>query len=257
MKQLKLFLLVCAIGVLSGCGESLSAGGASLGGSGASSGGGNTPPIKTDDRQKNDQVQRYRVVVPQAVTDVCHGVERTIQMLDGGTLELLASGSEHFLQPMLTNTVLQIRIRNTNPQPVYEYSPDCEVPVSIQDDQQQKIPSDQPLHCTGSASIQVYKPYESRNYQLGFFLPNELRTWQAVYAASYSVGTLKDTAPNNDCQSLALTLRVDTTNGPVDGGLGTDNDNITPDSSATDESGKGENSTAVGVREAGSKAPVK
>jgi hypothetical protein len=210
MKQFMLLGMGVCLYLLSGCGsEGLSAGGASLGGSG-----GTSKPTRPGDHTAETGTEEYQVIAPAITTDDCGGVQRTIQLLDKQTLQPLSPKSVHLLLPITTddatNTLLQVRISNTNPQAVYEYTTACAAPIQIYDQEQNRLVPNQHLACAKNVQgIQVYQPYEVRDYEFSFHLSPEQKTWQAVYQATYSASELKNVSQQQSCQPLQAALAVE------------------------------------------------
>lgn len=219
MSNINLLGLLLFLSILSGCGEGLSAGGASLGGSG-----GTSKPTRPGDHSTVTETEQYAVIAPAVSSDTCQGVQRSIRLLNKETGQPITASDKQLLLAITstdaTNAVLQVTIQNTNPAPVYEYSPACAQPIQIRGSQQQMLSANQRLSCTGQQSIQVYQPYETRDYEFSFYLPSELNTWQVSYSADYSINDLKNTPEQQKCAALSTSLDVLLIKSLVHGGKG-------------------------------------
>lgn len=204
------FLIISLTGALTACGEQhhYLAANVSLGGSGAGTqkprpGGSDLPGHGKDDEDNYE----YYMTIPETVTDECLGVQRTMRFIHADSKQPILSGTEQ----LLSATPLQIELRNTTPNYIYERVPQCRqmevwselTSVHIQSDQYLRCPSEQD-------SIQVLRPYETRIYEFDAKLPNDADRWKMKYtAANYSIQL-----PTNDlewirCKPLEITIPVD------------------------------------------------
>jgi hypothetical protein len=165
MKKLSLSVLLCSITLsLAACGDNFLAANVSLGGSGS---GTQKPVPGGNDNSSNpstgDGDERYEYVarIPAETLSTCSGVDRRMRFID--------AESKH---PLPVDTIrsisispLQIEIRNTTPNYIYEMTPLCrhiDFKIGTMD-----IEASQSFKCSRDQdSIQVLKPFETRTYEV-------------------------------------------------------------------------------------------
>lgn len=152
--------------VLTACGENFSVANVSLGGSGSGTqkplpGGGGNGGISNPSTGDKDEAYEYVVTVPHETQDTCLGIQRSIRFINWETKQALAVG---LVQP-INITPLQIEIKNTTPNYVYQLIPQCR-PIEFQLDQTTMLHG-QSFRCSPEQDeLQVLRPYETRYYEL-------------------------------------------------------------------------------------------
>ncbi|EPG35505.1 hypothetical protein [Acinetobacter colistiniresistens] len=193
--------------VLTACGENFSVANVSLGGSGSGTqkplpgggnGGGSNP--STGDK---DEAYEYVVTVPQETQDTCMGIQRNLRLIDAESKQPLPLGH---VQP-LNITPLQIEIKNTTPNYVYQLTPLCR-PIEYQIDQTTMFHG-QALRCGADQDeLQVLRPYETRIYELDLNFAQTELPFTVKYNAFYQTELPKNDIPWEKCDVAKITVPI-------------------------------------------------
>ena len=147
------------------------------------------------------------MTIPDAVADECLGIQRSMQFIYGDTKQPIPSGTVQ----ELAATPLQIELRNTTPNYIFEQVPQCRQLEVWSELTNVHVQPDQYLRCTAEQdSIQVLRPYETRIYEFDAKLPSDADRWKIKYtAANYSIQSSSNDLRWTHCQPLEITLQVD------------------------------------------------
>lgn len=209
MKKFPLSVLFFSLIIsLVACGENFLASNVSLGGSGSGTqkprpGGSDSTGNGKDDEDNYE----YYMTIPDAVTDECLGVQRTMHFIYADSKQPILPGTKQ----LLTATPLQIELRNSTPNYIFEQVPECRQMEVWSELGNVHVLSDQYLRCAAEQnSIQVLRPYETRIYEFDVKLPNDADQWKMKYTvANYSIQSSTNDLHWTQCQPLEIKLQVD------------------------------------------------
>ncbi|WP_278493972.1 hypothetical protein [Acinetobacter gyllenbergii] len=205
-----LYPLVSLISVLSltACGENFSVANVSLGGSGSGTqkplpggggNGGNSNPSTGD----KDEAYEYVVTIPHEAQDTCFGIQRSLRLIDSGTKQTLPTGR---IQSLKT-TPLQIEIKNTTPNYIYQLIPLCR-PIEYQIGQNVLFEG-QSLRCdTDQDELQVLRPFETRRYELDLTFAETELPFVVNYNAFYQTELPTANTAWEKCDAAKITIPI-------------------------------------------------
>lgn len=192
---------------LTACGENFSVANVSLGGSGSGTQkplpGGDTGGISNPSTGDKDEVYEYVVTVPQETQDTCMGIQRNMRLIDWETKQALPIGQIQ----QINITPLQIEIKNTTPNYVYQLVPLCS-PIEFQLDQT-PMAFGQSLRCGAEQDeLQLLRPYETRTYELSLsFAATEL-PFIVSYNAFYQTELPKADTVWKKCDAAKMVIPI-------------------------------------------------
>ena len=193
--------------VLTACGENFSVANVSLGGSGSGTqkplpgggNGGNSNPSTGD----KDEAYEYVLTVPQETQSICMGIQRNMHFIDWETKQPLAIGK---VQP-INISPLEIEIRNTTPNYVYQLVPLCR-PIEFQLDQTIMFHG-QSLRCSAEQDeLQVLRPYETRRYELDLAFAETDLPLIVNYNAFYQTELPRADTAWEKCDAAKITVPI-------------------------------------------------
>lgn len=209
MKNISLSVLICSIALsVVACGEDFLASNVSLGGSGSGTQkprpGGSDPTGNGKDDEDNYE---YYMTIPNAVSDECLGVQRNMHFIYADSKQPILSGTKQ----LLAATPLQIELRNSTPNYIFEQVPECRQIEVWSELGNVHVLSDQYLRCAVEQnSVQVLRPYETRTYEFDVKLPNDADRWKMKYTvANYGIQSSTNDLHWTQCQPLEIRLQVD------------------------------------------------
>ena len=210
-KNLGFVLLFCSLASgLTACGDDYHylAANVSLGGSGSGTqkprpGGSDA----TGNGKGDEDSYEYYMTIPETVADECLGIQRSMQFIYADSKQPIPSGTVQ----ELAATPLQIELRNTTPNYIFEQLPQCRQVEVWSELTNVHIQPDQYLRCTADQySIQVLGPYETRIYEFDAKLPTDADRWKIKYTATnYGIQPSANDLRWTQCQPLEITLPVD------------------------------------------------
>ncbi|RZF53086.1 hypothetical protein EXE30_08140 [Acinetobacter halotolerans] len=204
IKNISLTFLLCGLAnVLTACGENFSASNVSLGGSGS---GHQKPPNPTggDSIPSHDEKDTiYYVKIPAMNNNECMGMQRNVHFIFTDSKQAIPVGSTQYL-PL---TSLQVEIKNTTPNYIFERADQCQ-PFKIQKNDMVFARSPYP-HCSlEQQSVQVFQPYETKIYTLNLDFINAAHQWDVNYLVSYGSELPSTRSQWEKCPPLPLSFTI-------------------------------------------------
>ena len=201
------FVTLIPLVSLTACGENFSVANVSLGGSGSGTQkplpGGDTGGISNPSTGDKDEVYEYVVAIPQETQDTCMGIQRNMRFIDWETKQALPIGRVQ----QINITPLQIEIKNTTPNYVYQLVPLCS-PIEFQLDQTPMAFS-QPLRCGADQDeLQVLRPYETRTYELNLTFAESELPFIVSYNAFYQTELPKADTAWKKCEAAKMVVPI-------------------------------------------------
>lgn len=204
-----LLTTVCfsSVVILTACGENFSVANVSLGGSGSGTqkplpgggnGGGSNP--STGDK---DEIYEYVATIPQETQETCFGIQRNMRFIDSETKQTLPSGR---IQSLKT-TPLQIEIKNTTPNYIYQLIPLCR-PIEYQIGQNILFEG-QSFRCEADQDeLQVLRPFETRRYELDLTFAETEVPFIINYNAFYQTELPTTDTAWKKCDAATITVPI-------------------------------------------------
>ncbi|MCH7315066.1 hypothetical protein [Acinetobacter sp. ANC 3882] len=199
--------LISSIG-LTACGENFSVANVSLGGSGSGTqkplpGGGGNGGISNPSTGDKDEAYEYVVTVPQETQHTCLGIQRNMRFIDGETKQALPIGRIQ----RLNLSPLQIEIKNTTPNYVYQLIPLCR-PIEFQVGDMTMFQGES-LRCgIDQDELQVLRPYETRTYELDLTFAETELPFIVNYNAFYQTELPKADTAWEKCDAAKMIVPV-------------------------------------------------
>ena len=179
-------ITVISVVLVTGCGEENYSVGVSVGGSGSgqnTDSGPISPPLPSRPpttpprlpEDENEMQDRFVVWTPLNNMYYCAPLEISFHLVNKTTNDILPDGygtDLSYIEPNdLHNLHLQAHIKNLSSETVYQYNHDCKSGFTLQD--QNLIPFNENIEvsCTQNQSLQIYKPYEEKIFDLKYDLP--------------------------------------------------------------------------------------
>lgn len=210
-RQLHGILLLCSLSLLSACGDNFTAG-VSLGGSGS---GANKPDqnggpnVGNAGGDKNDKSDHLLFEVPKSIADSCYGLERELRITHKDDDKLLLTGDPADKEA----AKLVITLYNNTAQPIFERTANC-LPISVTYKAQQNDVSavnvnlENHLTCPLQSSIQVWQPFEKREYSTSVDFMNQIGNYTIHYQSSIGQNWDIEDSKWMKCKDLPVSLDV-------------------------------------------------
>ncbi|MGK9155823.1 hypothetical protein [Acinetobacter radioresistens] len=248
MPYLKWILPLCGTLLLSACGEDSNfTAGVSLGGSGTGNYSPSpTPPINVGEPSPPDVdppivvppiiveppilpppivappiivlppktiSEEYSISYSGDIENNCAGIRRSLHLVDNQTGQILELNKNSLLPEsdiaQSTNLTVQMTVQNLTNNLIYEYIEGCTIPFQLKNTITGIIQQpNQQLSCLYDENIQVYRPLETKIYQLKFNLPLEVSEWTLRHRAAYSSKDIVDKGNRINCNDLYIYLEL-------------------------------------------------
>ena len=215
-------ITVISVVLVTGCGEENYRVGVTVGGSGSgqNTGTGSTPPLLSDPisplpstGDENEMQDRFVVWTPVNNMHYCAPLEISFHLVNKTTNEILPDGygtDLSYIEPNdLHNLHLQAHIKNLSSETIYQYNHDCKSGFTLQD--QNLIPFNENIEvsCTQNQSLQIYKPYEEKIFDLKYNLPFKDQTWTISYRTFFSINRVVNRPDSQTCEAREISLKIE------------------------------------------------
>ena len=217
-------ITVISVVLVTGCGEENYSVGVSVGGSGSgqnTDSGPISPPLPSRPpttpprlpEDENEMQDRFVVWTPLNNMYYCAPLEISFHLVNKTTNDILPDGygtDLSYIEPNdLHNLHLQAHIKNLSSETVYQYNQDCKSGFTLLD--QNLIPFNENIEvsCTQNQSLQIYKPYEEKIFDLKYNLPFKDQTWTISYRTFFSINRVVNRPDSQTCEAREISLKIE------------------------------------------------
>lgn len=217
-------ITVISVVLVAGCSEENYSVGVSVGGSGSgqnTDSGPISPPLPSRPPttppqlpgDENEMQDRFVVWAPLNNMHYCAPLEISFHLVNKTTNEILPDGYGTDLSYTESNDLhnlhLQAHIKNSSSETVYQYNQDCKSGFTLLD--QNLIPFNENIEisCDQNESLQVYKPYEEKIFDLKYNLPFKDQIWTINYRTFFSINGIVNRPDLQTCEAKEISLMIE------------------------------------------------
>jgi len=157
--------------------------------------------------------EEYKINYSGDIENNCAGIRRSLHLVDSQSGQILKPNENSQLSESSTahpkNVTVQMVVQNLTNNLIYEYIEDCKSPFQLKNTTTGTIQhSNQELSCLYNESIQVYRPFETKTYQLKFNLPLEANQWVLEHHTVYSLNDIAPQQKRVQCNNLSIIFKI-------------------------------------------------
>lgn len=209
-------IAIASVVWFTGCGEENFSAGVSIGGSGSgnntSAGPGPISPLPSTGDEDEKQ-ERFVVWAPLDNTSDCNPLEISYHVLNKTTNQIIPNGYGTDLSYIdsddLHNLQLQVHIKNSSSSVIYQYNEDCQSGFTLLDEDLIPFNKNIEIFCNQNESIQTYKPYEQKIFNLKYNLISKEQIWTINYKTFFSIDNIVKRDDYQTCEGEAIPLMIE------------------------------------------------